>query len=123
MQKSDERILGDGDFVTDVLEQADEQYERRYHLKANGYDFEAVVERVSKLLDLNPAQIVTSSKNRTSVEARSLVCFWAYRELGISQTELAKRFGISQPAISSAVTKGEKLVKESRHKLIEGNIL
>ena len=43
----------------------------------NGYDFETVVERVSKLLDLNPVQVVTSSKNRRAVEARSLVCFWA----------------------------------------------
>jgi len=123
LQKSDERILGDGDFVTAVLEQADEKYERRYYLKENGYDFEMVVERVSKLLDLNPVQVVTSSKNRCAVEARSLVCFWAHRELGITQTELAKKFGISQPAVSSAVNKGEKLVRETGHKLIVNNML
>jgi len=123
LQKSDERILGDGDFVTAVLEQAHEQYEKRYQLKASGYDIKAVVEWVSKLLDMNPAQVVTASKNRRAIEARSLVCYWAHRALGISQNELAKKFGISQPAGSSAVNKGEKLVREAGYKLIGSNIL
>ena len=34
LQKGDERILGDGDFVEAVLSEADEAYERKYRLKA-----------------------------------------------------------------------------------------
>jgi putative transposase len=36
-QKSDERILGDGDFVEEVLGACNEKMERRYRLKARGY--------------------------------------------------------------------------------------
>ena len=35
-QKADECILDDGDFVTTVLKQADEQLERRCHLNMEG---------------------------------------------------------------------------------------
>jgi len=35
-QKADECILDDGDFFTTVLEQADEQLERRCHLNMEG---------------------------------------------------------------------------------------
>ena len=37
--KSDERILGDSDFVERVLHSASEAMERRYRLKAEGYTF------------------------------------------------------------------------------------
>jgi hypothetical protein len=46
--KSDERMLGDGDFVESVLERQNEQFERRYRLRAQGYDFRKVVERVGQ---------------------------------------------------------------------------
>ena len=36
--KGDERILGDSDFVMEVLAEADERYDRRYRLKSLGYD-------------------------------------------------------------------------------------
>ncbi len=36
--KSDERILGDGEFVTALLSGANEQPDRRYELKGMGYD-------------------------------------------------------------------------------------
>lgn len=119
-QKADERILGDGDFVATVLKQADEQLERRYHLKARGYDFERVVNRVGTLLGLEPAEVLTCSKRRGAVEARSLVCFWAHRNLGLSQIALAEKFGVSQPAISAAVRRGEKIVKAAGYDLSEG---
>jgi REP-associated tyrosine transposase len=118
-QKADERILGDGDFVTAVLKQAGEQFERRYELKSKGCNFDTVVERVVQLLGMESHQVLTNSKNRQSVRARSLVCFWAFSELGINQTELAQRFGISQPAVSSAVRKGEKIVRTYSYELLE----
>ena len=122
-QKADERILGDGDFVTTVLKEAGEQFERRYHLKEKGYDFEAVVERVVKLLAVEPHQVVTNSKSKQAVQARSLVCYWAFSELGMSQTELAKKFEISQPAVSSAVRKGEIIVRMDGYELFESDKL
>jgi REP element-mobilizing transposase RayT len=66
-QKADERILGDGDFVTTVLKQAGEQFERRYDLKAKGCNFDTVVERVAQLLGMESNQVLTNSKNRQSV--------------------------------------------------------
>ena len=45
---SDERILGEPDFVSEVLAQANEQYERRYELKQRGYDLERLADRVSQ---------------------------------------------------------------------------
>ena len=38
--KGDERILGDSDFVEAVLREADEQLERHYRLKAEGFGLE-----------------------------------------------------------------------------------
>jgi putative transposase len=37
--KSDERVLGDSDFVQSVLSAQDEQLEARYRLHSQGYDF------------------------------------------------------------------------------------
>jgi REP element-mobilizing transposase RayT len=111
-QKADERILGDGDFVTDVLQTAQESLDRRYRLKSQGYDFERIVGRVGAVLGLAPHQVVTAGKSRQAVEARDLVCYWASRELGISQVSLARGFGVTQPAVSAAIRRGEKIVSE-----------
>lgn len=44
--------------------------------------------------------MVGLGKKRRSVRARSIVCFWAGKELGMSLTELAGRLGIScQPLV------------------------
>ena len=41
--KGDERILGDSDFVKNVLEEAHENMERRYRLQAQGFDFKKIL--------------------------------------------------------------------------------
>ena len=107
--KGDERILGSGDFVENILAQAEEGLERKYRLEAEGYDFKMVVERVAHLMGLKPETVLSPGKYKKVVEARSVVCYWATRELGISQGVLAQKFGISQPAISMAVKRGEQV--------------
>lgn len=101
--KGDERILGDSDFIEAVLKQADEQLERRYRLKAVGFDLEQVAEHVAQILDL-PVEIVWEKSRRPQVvDARSLLCYWASKEIGMSMTDLAKRLNLTQPAVSIAV--------------------
>jgi len=48
--KSDERILGDGDFTQSVLDEAKERIAERCRLQAQGYDLEKVRRRVSSEL-------------------------------------------------------------------------
>jgi|WetSurMetagenome_2_1015567.scaffolds.fasta_scaffold162472_1 putative transposase len=48
--KGDERILGDGGFVEEVLNICQERLERRYRYQAMGCDFGWVVDRVAELL-------------------------------------------------------------------------
>jgi hypothetical protein len=110
--KGDERILGDSDFVESVLEAAEEDLIRRYRLQAEGYDFEKVLDRVARLCDLKPSEILLPSKQPERIRARSLLCYWAVRELGMSSTEVAHRLGIHQSNVSRAVQRGGKLTAE-----------
>jgi putative transposase len=109
-QKGDERILGDGEFVENALAQAEENLERKYRFKAKGFDFEKVVGRVAELLGLEPAGVLAAGKYKKVIVARSILCFWAVRELGMSQIQLARMLRISQPAVSMAVSRGEQAV-------------
>ncbi len=116
-QKLDERILGDRDFVAGVLQEANESLERKYRLKSAGYDFNKIVKRVADLLGLHPQQAVTSGKRRNEVEARNIICYWASKELGLSQVYLASKFRVTQSAICAAIQRGEKAVIEKGFKL------
>jgi hypothetical protein len=116
-QKGDERILGDSGFVKKVLAQAKENLERKYHLKSKGFNFKKVLGRVAQLLDLKPAQVLAVGKYKKTVAARSLLCFWATSELGISQSELGQKLKISQPAVSLSVKRGEQLVISHNYSL------
>ena len=53
------------------------------------------------------------------VKARSLLCFWASRELGIPHTVLAKRLELSKSNIGVSVERGETIVKDGNDSLEE----
>ncbi len=117
--KGDERILGESDFVENMLALAEEDLERKYRLEAEGYDFNLVVDRVAHLMDLKCEEVLSPGKYKKVVQARSVVCYWAVRELGISQGVLAKKFEISQPAISLAIKRGERMVNFHNFSLLD----
>jgi len=116
-QKGDERILGDGDFVDEVLSQADEHLEERYRLQTEGYDLDKLIKRVGELVKMSPEEITENGKEKRKVEARSILCYWATDRLGVSQTELAKRLKLTQPAVSQAVRRGQALIKSHSYPL------
>jgi hypothetical protein len=118
-RKGDERILGDGDFVEEVLRKSEEKLERTFRLKVQGFDFNKILKRVAELLGISGKDILAGGKKRQIVLARSLLCYWATSELGISQAWLARRLGLSQPAVSLAVERGKNVVAERGYMLVE----
>jgi len=115
--KSDECVLGDGDLVEKILSRSRERYERQYALKASGIDLDNVAARVAELLGMDTEQVWQSGKFRPQVQARSLLCYWAVRELGESMTAMAGRLGISTPAVSKAVARGTAIAEQNGYKI------
>ncbi len=87
--KSDERVLGDSDFVEEVLKAAEETLERKYQIESQGYDIDKLVDRVAEIFFIKAKEIFQPGKQPVKVKARSLLCYWAVRELGYTMTDLA----------------------------------
>lgn len=117
--KGDERILGDKAFVDAVLQAAEEQLEHKYRLAASGIDFEKVVARVAEVFDIKANQVLAAGKHPPTVKARSVLCYWAVRELGMNGTDVAAKLGCSQSSVSKSAKRGEAIAAENNLELIE----
>lgn len=117
--KGDERILGDSDFVENVLKSAEEELEQKYDLKARGYDFDRVAQRVAEVMEMEIEQVTAFGKSPQTVKARSLLCFWAHRKLGMTTIEIGRRLNISQSAVSRSSMRGQQIERENRFELID----
>ena len=111
--KDDERILGDGDFVINILSEADETMDRHYELKSLGYDLDKVEQRVLQIYQIEREELYSKGRQKIRAEARALFCYRAVRDLGYGQAELGRRLGMSQPGVGYAVQRGEHIVKEN----------
>jgi putative transposase len=116
-QKNDERILGDGGFVEKVLSQAREKLDHRYRIRAQGLTFEPVLDRVKELTSVEPELILTKDRRLETVRTRSLACYLAVEELGLTQPEISLKLGMTQAAVSIAVRRGAQFAVESECRL------
>ena len=110
--KGDERILGDGDFVAQVLDAAQEAYQRKQGLHAEGIDTATVARQVADLLNIDENRVRAPGKNRLTVKARSLFCFWSVDLLGVSMSSLARQLGLSVTSVSQSVERGRRIAAE-----------
>jgi len=117
--KSDERILGDSDFVDGVLKFADESLQRRYALNADGWNLDKLGAKAAAIYGLDPEHIFRPGKQPIKVKARSVFCYWAARELGVTMTRLAGLLKISQPAVSICVRRGEQIVLQEGYDMMD----
>ena len=68
-------------------------------------------------VDMPVEDIWKEGRYRRLVGARSLLCIWAVRELGISMTSLARKLNISTMAVSKSVARGAEIAKKEAYKL------
>jgi len=117
--KSDERILGDGEFVNAVLSNAQEVMDNRYVLVSHGVSIDQLIVLSAQHFSLPPERLWGPGKNRDVVKGRRLVCFWSVCKLGMTMTAVAQKLGISVPTVSLAVSKGEQLSRQENISLMK----
>ena len=110
--------MGDGDFVTAMLDKNDEAFEKAYKLKADGVDLDFIAQRVADLLDMAPEDVWQPGRYRRLAAARSLLCFWAVRKLNISMASMARRWGYQMWQSVNQCSEEARLPKNNGFKLI-----
>jgi len=70
--KGDQRILGESDFVMDVLSESEERFSRKLRLRSGGYNFEKILERVSLLFHLEKDYIAGRGRQNDRVSVIGL---------------------------------------------------
>jgi REP element-mobilizing transposase RayT len=111
--KGDERILGDTEFVLQVLEQANERLDRRYELASRGWDEKRVARRVAGIYGIAADEMFRRGQKRRIAEARGLFCHWCRQELGLSVTALARMLSLTPAAVVYAARRGERFAAEN----------
>ncbi|MGD0486386.1 MAG: hypothetical protein ABSB94_04275 [Syntrophorhabdales bacterium] len=118
--KGDERILGESAFVQRILSHAEEGLRRP---RAPKMSLKTLAQRVGALCEIEPDSLCHKSRKAHLVEARSLFCFWAVRNLGYAATTVASFIGTTQPGIGYAADRGEAIACEKGYRLDEAQLL
>ena len=73
-----------------------------------------LVGKVAQWLGIGPEEALRAGKQPLRVKARDLLCYFANRELGMSNVELARILNIGQSSISRSVQRGEKIPAQAK---------
>jgi chromosomal replication initiation ATPase DnaA len=74
---------------------------------------------VAQVFDLPLEKVWEKNRRPQVVQARSLLCYWAAKKLGMSMTEIANRLGQTQPAVSIAARRGENIATQRGYSLFD----
>jgi putative transposase len=102
---SDERILGGSDFVSSVLKQANEDYERK-SLARQELTIDRLITVVCDHFSLDPSLLTSQGKQSAVSRARAVVAHIAFDVLRFKGVDIARALNLSPPAISRLAARG-----------------
>jgi len=104
---SDERILGSGDFVANVMKDTNEVLDQRAKFDISLVE---LISRVCAKFEIRVKDLVSKSRKRTLSQARGVVCYLAVDELGYSGDDVGRRLRISGRGVSDCRERGKKIL-------------
>jgi REP element-mobilizing transposase RayT len=102
-QAYDERILGDGDFVQAILEEADQKLVRQIRARKKAGWLSMVIKERCREAGVNEIELRSGSRREAVSELRRRLCFYLYRELGLSMAEIARQVGVGTTGVAMAI--------------------
>jgi putative transposase len=107
-KESDERILGSGDFVNAILQEAEEKARRQMKLQWADKSLGKIIEEECKKGRSSANELSGGSRRRKVSTVRARIARRGVDELGISMAEIARHVGVTTSSIAKAVARLEK---------------
>lgn len=106
-QVYDQRILGDGDFVKQVVSGLEYRTNRNLRLSGRGIDMDAAADKISEKYDISKSELRSGSRRRPVASARRALSWICVRELGYSGADVARYLGVSNSCVTRILLKGK----------------
>ena len=104
-ESSDERILGGGEFVDQILQQAEEQQLRQMKLRRKGKSIEDIIREECGKRKVSEKELRKGSRRPRVSEVRAAIAYRSKEELGVSGAEIARHLGVNTSSINRALAK------------------
>lgn len=104
----DQRILGGGDFVNQILKEAEDHYLRQLKHKRAGKTIQKIINEECRRSGINPLELQGGGKRRDVSGTRANIAMRGREELGLSAAAIARQVGVSTSAITKAIERIEK---------------
>jgi len=106
-EKGDQRILGSGDFVANVMKDANEVLDQTAKFDIS---LDELISRVCAKFEIRVKDLVSKSRKRYLSQARGVLCYLAVDELGYSGHDVARSLRISGRGVSDCRERGKKIL-------------
>jgi len=99
-EQGDERILGDGNFVKSLLDEADEIRKKQFVTHGKENEIQIFIDKFCKKRGINVNELSSGSKRAAVVKCRHQLAKLLIKEFSISMADIARRLGVGTSAIS-----------------------
>ena len=107
-EEFDERILGGGDFVNNILKEAEERELRQLKAIRSGKNIQNIIEEECRKVGISPIELQSGSRRRKVCSARAMIGLRSREELGLSAAEMARHLGVNTSGITRAIERAER---------------
>jgi REP element-mobilizing transposase RayT len=114
--QSDERILGSGEYVAEVIREVEHRDRRKGGMRKR-LDPREVIRRACKVMGAEESQLYGHRKVKEVSKARSLACKWLVEDLGMRISDVARMLKVTHPAVVYGARKGREVEATTRAKI------
>jgi putative transposase len=100
---SDDRILGSGKFVEQVLKEAEGNVKYQLPVKEQGRKIDEFITQLCQNAKVSIKELKSGSRRKEVSGVRSMIAIGLVKNYGVSLAEVARRVGVSTTAISKII--------------------
>ena len=107
-EEYDERILGSGDFVTKIFQDAEKKQMRQMKIRRSGRTINNIIQEECTQSRVSLNELQGGSRRKTVSDMRAKIARRSLDELGLSMAEIARHLGVNTSSITRTISKLEK---------------
>ncbi len=106
-EETDERVLGSGDFVHQVIKEAEDKSLRQLKIKKSGLTLIKIIEQECKQGQISRKELESGSRRSKVSQTRAQIARRGMEDIGLSAAEIARHLGVATSSITRAIAKME----------------